>query len=104
MKPSPSVACAGGPATAAALCSAHTGWKERRSRNFNARLVRVIDFERALTRLPQERQALLLLTYRERQPQDTIARLTVCSVRAISYKLPEARRALGRTRDLLDLL
>ena len=65
------------------------GWRERRARDADARLVRVIDFERALGQLPDEQQALLMLTYRERQSQDTIAKLTGCSLRAINYKLPK---------------
>jgi DNA-directed RNA polymerase specialized sigma24 family protein len=80
------------------------GWRERRARDVDARLVRVIDFERALTRLPDEQQAILLLTYREHQPQSTIAQVTGCSVRALAYKLPAARQALARTLDLLNLL
>ena len=40
----------------------------------------------------------------EHQPQDRVSTLTGCSVRAISYRLPEARRALARTLDRLDLL
>jgi len=42
----------------------------------NARIVRVIDFERALSRLTEEHQAILLLTYREHQPQDRVSTLT----------------------------
>jgi DNA-directed RNA polymerase specialized sigma24 family protein len=80
------------------------GWRERRARDSNARLVRVIDFERALSRLSQEHQAILLLTYREHQPQDRVSTLTGVSVRALSYKLPAARQALARTLDRLDLL
>jgi hypothetical protein len=38
------------------------GWRERRTRDSNARIVPVIDFERALSRLSEERQAVLLLT------------------------------------------
>jgi DNA-directed RNA polymerase specialized sigma24 family protein len=80
------------------------GWRERRARDSNARLVRVIDFERALSRLTEEHQAILLLTYREHQPQDRVSTLTGVSVRALSYKLPAARQALARTLDRLDLL
>jgi DNA-directed RNA polymerase specialized sigma24 family protein len=44
-----------------------------------------------------------MLTYREHQPQDTIARATGVSVRAIAYKLPAARQALAAVLDRLDL-
>ena len=80
------------------------GWTERRARDADARLVRVIDFERALGQLTDEHQSLLMLTYRERQPWDTVARLTGCSVRAVAYKLPAARKALAAILDRLDLL
>ncbi len=80
------------------------GWKERRARDTDARLVRVIDFERALGQLSDEHQCLLMLQYRERHNFETIAKLTGCSVRAIAYKLPAARKALAATLDRLDLL
>jgi hypothetical protein len=41
------------------------GWRERRTRDADARLVRIIDFERALSRLTEEHQSILLLTDRE---------------------------------------
>src|SRR5271165_6405674 len=40
----------------------------------STRPVRVLDFERALTHLPQDEQAILLLVYREGQRQDDTAR------------------------------
>lgn len=45
------------------------GWKERRARDVDARLMRVLDFERALGQLPDQQQNLLTLTYRENQRQ-----------------------------------
>jgi DNA-directed RNA polymerase specialized sigma24 family protein len=80
------------------------GWRERRARDADARLVRVIDFERALGQLSDEHQCLLMLQYRERHSFETIARLTSMSVRAVCYKLPAARKALASTLDRLDLL
>ncbi len=80
------------------------GWRERRARDTNARLIRVIDFERALSRLSEEHQAILLLTYREHQPSDKVSALTGISLRALSYKLPAARQALATILDRLDLL
>jgi DNA-directed RNA polymerase specialized sigma24 family protein len=49
-----------------------------------------------LSRLTEEHQAILLLTYREHQPQDRVSSLSGVSVRAPSYKLPAARQALAR--------
>ena len=80
------------------------GYRERRARDVDARLVRVIDFERALTRLPEEQQTILLLTYREHRDQKQVSTLAGISVRALNYKLPAARQALARTLDLLNLL
>ncbi len=43
-----------------------------------------------------------MLTNRERQPHDTVARPTGCNIR-INYKLPKAGRTLARALDLLYL-
>lgn len=76
------------------------GWTERRTLNNDARIVRVIDFERALSRLSREHQKNLMLIYREHQDYRAVAQATGVSVRALSA----ARQALARTLDLLDLL
>jgi hypothetical protein len=53
----------------------------------------------------EEHQAILLLTYREHQPQDRVfTHLTGVSVRVLSYKLPAARQTLAAILDRLDLL
>ena len=70
----------------------------------DAALVRCIDFEREFGKLPTETQTLLLLAYREKQPQRTIAQITGWSPRAISYKLPAALVDLARLLDKADLL
>jgi DNA-directed RNA polymerase specialized sigma24 family protein len=49
------------------------GWRERRTRESDARIVRVVDFERALSHLTDEHQSILLLTYREHQSYRTVA-------------------------------
>jgi hypothetical protein len=59
--------------------------------------VRVIDFERALSRLTPEHQSILLLTYLEHQPQDKVSTLTGVSVRALSYKLPPPAKLSPRS-------
>ena len=79
-------------------------WRELRTRDSNARIVRVIDFERALSRLTEEHQAILLLTYREHRDQRHVSDATGVSVRALSYKLPAARQALASILDRRDLL
>lgn len=66
--------------------------------------MRVIDFERALTRLPAEQQTILFLTYCEHRDRTEVSKLAGISPRALSDKLPAARQALARTLDLLNLL
>ncbi len=80
------------------------GWKHRNDRTFDARLVRVIDFGRALGTLDAEEQAALVLTYRDRQNALEISRALHCSLRKISYLLPLARKKLAAQLDRLNLL
>jgi RNA polymerase sigma factor (sigma-70 family) len=81
-----------------------TGWQARNTRSFDARLVRVIDFDRALGQLSEEEQTVLLLVYRERQPQEEVCKILHCSVRKVSYILPRARKRLAETLDKMDIL
>ncbi len=81
-----------------------TGWKQRNDRTFDARLVRVIDFGRALGTLEAEEQAALVLTYRDRQNTLEISRALHCSQRKISYLVPLARKKLAAQLDRLNLL
>jgi DNA-directed RNA polymerase specialized sigma24 family protein len=93
-----------------ALSCAHTtdyqrtGWKERRLRDADARIVRVLDFERALSQLSEEEQGALMLRYRERQHDSETAKLIHCSVRKLAYLIPQARRHLVEVLSRLDLL
>ena len=80
------------------------GWRERRSRECDSRIVRVVDFERALDSLTPDARALLVLTYRDGFDQRTIAEATHISPRAQTYKLAAARLALAAALDSLDLL
>jgi hypothetical protein len=52
-----------------------------------------MDLERALNQLPEDQQAIVMLTFRERENQEAIAKLARIGVGALAYKLPEARRA-----------
>jgi hypothetical protein len=67
------------------------------------RHIRVIDFEREFSKLPTDIQTLLLLAYREKQPQRVIAQITGWSPRALSYKLPAALTDLAHLLDKADL-
>ncbi len=81
-----------------------TGWIARNCRTFDARLVRVIDFERALGSLTEAEQAVLLLVYRERQGHAEAAKIQHCSVRTVDTILPRARKRLADVLDRMDLL
>jgi DNA-directed RNA polymerase specialized sigma24 family protein len=80
------------------------GWSDRRSTHNDARIVRVVDFERALSCLSQEHQTILILTCREHHSRESAAILAGMSARTLSYKLPAARQALASILDRLNLL
>jgi len=81
-----------------------SGWQQRNDRTFDARLVRVVDFGRALGRLDAEEQQALVLTYRDRERLPRIAQALGCSIRKLSYLVPAARRKLATELDRLNLL
>jgi len=90
--------------TARAIDYERVGWKERRRRQSDARIVRVIDFERAFQRLSHEEQTALAGIYRDNLGQDVTAAAIGCSLRKLSYLLPIARQHLADILDRLDLL
>jgi DNA-directed RNA polymerase specialized sigma24 family protein len=80
------------------------GWQARNDRCFDARLVRVIDFGRALATLDGDEQAALIFKYRDRCEVADIAIALHCSARRIGYLIPSARRKLAARLDTLNLL
>ena len=80
------------------------GWQQRNDRAFDARLVRVIDFGRALASLDAEEQAALVLTYRDKAGHRATAQALECSERKLAYILPLARRKLDDKLERLNLL
>jgi predicted DNA-binding protein (UPF0251 family) len=80
------------------------GWKQRRERQFDARLVRVLSFEQVFKSLDLVGQLLLTALYRDYQSEETAAQMAGISLRALNYKLPEARRKLADLLDQADLL
>ncbi len=76
---------------------------ERRQTKADARNVRVLDFERALSTLDPAQQSALILTYRDRQGHAATAAAIGCSTRTLAYMLPAARRRLANVLSL-DLL
>ncbi len=81
-----------------------SGWRERRQRDADARIVRCLDFERALSTLPMVEQAALIATYRDGLRHHATACAIGCSERKLAYVLPLARLHLAETLDRLDLL
>lgn len=80
------------------------GWQSRNSRSFDARQVRVIDFERVLGSLEDNEQATLVLRYRDKERAESIAKMLACSVRQVAYLEIRARHKLAARLDQLQLL
>lgn len=83
---------------------ARTGWRERRLRDADSRIVRVLSFEQALSQLNPAEQAALVAYYRDDLTQRTVARIIGCSPRKIDYFLPGALQHLAEILDRHDLL
>ncbi len=80
------------------------GWRTRNSTRYDAALVTVIDFERALNALPDDEKLALVLRYRDRADDRDVARMLGCSTRKLGYLIPNARRMLAARLDKLNLL
>jgi len=80
------------------------GWQRRDERTYDAALVRVLDFEKALGRLDNCEQVALVLRYRDKEPAERIAMALRCSVRTVGNILPRARRKLADQLDRMNLL
>ena len=76
----------------------------RRTSRYDAALVRCIDFEREFSKLDTDAQTILLLAFREHQPQRVIAQIARCSERAVDYKIPAALAQLARLLDRASML
>ncbi len=83
---------------------ARSGWRARRSADSDARIVRCLDFERALLQLPQVDAQIILLTYREKQTAETTARLIGANISTIYHRKPKAIARLAEILDKNDLL
>ena len=81
-----------------------SGWRERRLSEADSRQVRVLDFERAFSRLDPLHQQALVLAYRDNLPYRDAAHVLAISERNLYYLLPAARRRLTDILDRLDLL
>ncbi len=80
------------------------GFVKRRERDADARIVRVLDFERVLAMLPAKETAALLLAYGDHATRRDIAHALNCCDRSAYNVLTTARRHLADILDRLDLL
>lgn len=81
-----------------------SGWRARRSAENDARIVRCIDFERALEALDPKDAQILILTYREKQSTETAARIIGIAPRTLTWRKPKAIERLAKILDQKDLL
>lgn len=80
------------------------GWRERRSADSDARIVRCLDFERALLQLRPVDAQIILLTYREKQNATDAARIIGVHASTVIHRKPRAIAALAEILDKLNLL
>jgi DNA-directed RNA polymerase specialized sigma24 family protein len=80
------------------------GWDQRNAANFDASIVRVIDFERALARLTPRDQTILVLMYRDRLAAPAIAIAAGCSTATVDHTVRRARVALAEELDRAGIL
>ena len=74
------------------------------TRAVDARIVRVLSFEKGFSALSAEYQTILAAKYRDNLPDTDTAAIMNCSVRKVTYVLPIARERLADTLNRLDLL
>lgn len=81
-----------------------TGWIERRARDVDTRIVRIIDFERALATLTPHQQTLLIAAYGEGLGHREVARIEGTPDRTFEYQLKGARATLAAELGRRNLL
>jgi DNA-directed RNA polymerase specialized sigma24 family protein len=81
-----------------------TGWTQRNNRSADARIVRVLSFEKAFSSLSAELQTILAAKYRDNLTDADTAAILDCSLRKVTYLLPIAHEQLADTLNRLDLL
>lgn len=81
-----------------------TGWIARRAAQFDARIVRVLDFERALATLTPHQQSILLAAYGDGERHREIARIEGVPDRTLHYQLKGARAQLANALNRRGLL
>jgi DNA-directed RNA polymerase specialized sigma24 family protein len=82
----------------------YAGCENRRLSRFDARLVRTIDFARALATLDPREQVALIYRHRDHEDANTTARAIGCSPRTVGNLLLSGRRNLAAILMARDLL
>jgi DNA-directed RNA polymerase specialized sigma24 family protein len=80
------------------------GWCERRARDADAAIVRVIDFETAFAMLTPQQQELLAIVYGHGSSREEAAALVHTSAHTVAYHLAHARRRLALILDRRGIL
>jgi DNA-directed RNA polymerase specialized sigma24 family protein len=80
------------------------GWCERRARDADAALVRILDFEAALALLTPQQQELLTIVYGQGNTRVEAAALLHTSAHTAAYHLTKARRKLALILDRRGIL
>jgi DNA-directed RNA polymerase specialized sigma24 family protein len=76
----------------------------RGSAIYDARIVRALDFERALAKLPPREIQAMILHCADRESLDSVAAILACSNRTASYLVADATRRLADELERRDLL
>jgi DNA-directed RNA polymerase specialized sigma24 family protein len=82
----------------------HRGFQRRDERTYDARQVRVLDFERVFSKLPEGSQVLLLLAHRDGLGECELAAMIGADWRTMRRWLMDTRIALGTLLEARDLL
>jgi len=82
----------------------NAGWRERRTGQFDARIVRMIDFQRAIDTLPDAEKLCLILCYGWGETRDETARLIDRSTRGVHDIIPRARHHLAQELERRNLI
>ncbi len=82
----------------------HRGFQRRDERTFDARIVRVLDFERAFTKMPAGAQVLILLVHRDGLTPEEAASIIGVSVPTIRKCLMDTRQALAVLLEQVNAL
>jgi DNA-directed RNA polymerase specialized sigma24 family protein len=80
------------------------GWQKRANASYDARQVRVVDFELALQTLPAHTQTLLILAYANGYSNEETSAIMGISPSTVYYQIPRALDALACALERRSLL